>query len=217
MARRTKEEALETRNHILDTAEFVFREKGVARTSLADIAEAAGVTRGAIYWHFENKEDLFQAMCDRVSLPLEALFQSLTEGHPTDPLGQLRETCIQLMRHTATDPQCRRVFEILSYKCEYVEELEPTVQRRLECRYQGVSILEQSLRHAIAKGQLPGFLDPRRAAIGLFAYMDGLIYNWGMDPESFSLAEEAGPLIDIYLAGLKAHKDYSERYRENTQ
>jgi TetR/AcrR family acrAB operon transcriptional repressor len=204
MVRRTKEEATETRNRILDTAECVFRKKGVSRTSLADIAEAAGVTRGAISWHFEDKEDLFQAMCDRGALPLEALLQDLAEGHPTDPLGQLRETCVQIMRHAATDPQCRRVFEILSYKCEYVDELTPAVKRRTDCRHRGVSILEQSLRDAVAKGQLPESLDARRAAIGLFAYVDGLIYNWGMDPGHFSLAEEAGPLIDIYLAGLKA-------------
>ena len=51
MVRRTKEEALETRNLLLDVAERVFNEKGVSRTSLAEIAEAAGLTRGAIYWH----------------------------------------------------------------------------------------------------------------------------------------------------------------------
>ena len=54
MARRTRDEALETRNTILDTAERVFSERGVSHTTLADIAAAAGVTRGAIYWHFKN-------------------------------------------------------------------------------------------------------------------------------------------------------------------
>ena len=75
MVRRTKEEALETRNLLLDVAERVFNEKGVSRTSLADIAEAAGLTRGAIYWHFKNKSDLFDAMMERVTLPLEQLVE----------------------------------------------------------------------------------------------------------------------------------------------
>jgi putative PEP-CTERM system TPR-repeat lipoprotein len=65
MARRTKEEAQETRNRILDFAEHVFNEKGVSRTSLDDLARAAGVTRGAIYWHFRNKAELFDAMLAR--------------------------------------------------------------------------------------------------------------------------------------------------------
>ena len=71
MARRTKEEAQETRGRILDAAESVFHEKGVAHSSLAEIAQVAGVTRGAIYWHFKDKADLFEAMMDRVTLPLE--------------------------------------------------------------------------------------------------------------------------------------------------
>ena len=49
MVRKTKEEAQETRSAILDAAELVFKENGVSRTSLAEIATAAGVTRGAVY------------------------------------------------------------------------------------------------------------------------------------------------------------------------
>src|SRR3954470_16660398 len=67
MVRRTKEEALATRHSILDAAELLFEKRGVSRTSLQDIAEAAGVTRGAIYWHFQGKEDLFTAMMERAT------------------------------------------------------------------------------------------------------------------------------------------------------
>ena len=71
MARRTKEDALATREALLDAAELVFEQRGVSRTSLSDIAKAAGVTRGAVYWHFKDKADLFNAMMERVTLPLE--------------------------------------------------------------------------------------------------------------------------------------------------
>ena len=71
MARRTKENAIATRSSLIDAAEQVFCEKGVSRASLSDIAQAAGATRGAIYWHFKDKLDLFGAMMDRVTLPLE--------------------------------------------------------------------------------------------------------------------------------------------------
>ena len=76
MARRTKDEAVETRNQILDAAERIFGERGVSRTSLTDIAQAADVTRGAIYWHFKDKADLFNAMMERVTLPMEVSFSS---------------------------------------------------------------------------------------------------------------------------------------------
>lgn len=92
MVRRTKEEALETRNRILDAAEHVFFEKGVSRSSLADIAQAAGVTRGAIYWHFENKGDLFTAMFDRVILPLDEMKAATVDPDEPDPLGVTSRT-----------------------------------------------------------------------------------------------------------------------------
>ena len=65
MARRTREEALETREQLLDAAERVFLERGVGHATLAEVADAAGVTRGAVYHHFESKADLFEAMVAR--------------------------------------------------------------------------------------------------------------------------------------------------------
>jgi len=204
MVRRTKEEALETRDRILDTAEQVFSEHGVARTSLADIADAAGVTRGAIYWHFKNKGDLFSAMLDRVALPMEERIRQAADESTVDPLSSLRACCVYVLRQTAEQSQCRRVFDILTRKCEHVEDVDSLGARILECRTQGLAMIERSLRNAMRKGQLPRHLDPRRAALGLHAYVNGLLYDWLMDPGSFELAGEAEPLVDLYLAGLKA-------------
>jgi TetR/AcrR family acrAB operon transcriptional repressor len=204
MPRRTKQEAQETRTQLLDTAEVVFREKGVSRTSLADIASAAGVTRGAIYWHFENKADLFVAMCDRATLPLETLFASIADPDVDDPLAKLREGCIEVLRQAEQDQRCRRVFEILNFKCEFVDELAPTMLRRKECRQGAKEIIERNLNLAIERGQIPPDTDIRRAAIGLFSYIDGLIINWSMEQGSYSLAEQAGALVDIYLDGLRS-------------
>lgn len=79
MVRRTKAEAEQTRHKLLDAAEQLFLQRGVSRTSLNDIATAAGTTRGAIYWHFQDKADLFNAMMERVTLPLEQALQSAAQ------------------------------------------------------------------------------------------------------------------------------------------
>lgn len=204
MARRTKEEAQATRTQLLDTAEVVFREKGVSRTSLADIASAAGVTRGAIYWHFENKADLFVAMCDRATLPLESMFGSVANPALDDPLAKLREILIEVLGQVEQDQRCRRVFEILNFKCEFVDDLAPTMLRRKECRQGAKDVIESNLRLAVERGQISADTDVHRAAIGLFSYIDGLIVNWSMEPDSYALAAQAGALIDIYLDGLRA-------------
>ena len=204
MARRTKEEAQETRNRILDTAEEVFREQGVTSTSLADIADAAGVTRGAIYWHFRNKGDLFTAMVDRVALPMEEMIRQAADASTEDPLSSLRACCVHVLRQTAEDLRCRRVFEILARKCEYVEELHSLSQRVLQCRAEGLEMMERALRNAIRRGQLPRHVNAGRGALGLHAYVDGLIYDWLLDPSFFALGKEAEALVDQYFDGLRA-------------
>lgn len=80
MARKTKQQARETRQLILDVALRLFSQQGVSSTSLATIAKAAGVTRGAIYWHFKNKSDLFNEIWELV-LAISKL--SIGQNSPT--------------------------------------------------------------------------------------------------------------------------------------
>src|SRR6266852_6073029 len=99
MARRTKEEAQETRSRLLDAAERVFHEKGVAHASLEEIAAAAEVTRGAIYWHFKDKAELFDAMMQRVVLPVDAMLAG-ADCCGADPLELLRRSAIDVLLRT---------------------------------------------------------------------------------------------------------------------
>lgn len=202
MARRTKEEAQETRALILDTAENVFLEKGVSRTSLAEIAHQAGVTRGAIYWHFENKADLFTAMCDRATLPLEALLENMADPDQPDPLGLMRRASVEALTTVEQDGRCRRVFEILTLKCEYVDELAPNVTRRQECRMGARDVFRLALENARRRGQVRADLDTGLAAIALLAFIDGLILDWSLEPTAYSLAGQAGPMMDFFFSGL---------------
>ncbi|GAB4507994.1 MAG: TetR family transcriptional regulator [Sulfuricaulis sp.] len=204
MVRRTKEEALETRDRILDTAERVFLKKGVARTSLADVADAAGVTRGAIYWHFKNKTDLFEAMMQRVSLPMEEMVARAGNDDIENPLAYVRRCALAVLERVTTDPQSRRVAEISRYKVEYADEMEPLRARHIECRTECLGRIERGLRNAAKKGLLATTVNPRLAAVGLHALVDGLITNWVLDTKYLPLARSAEPLIDGYLNGLKA-------------
>ena len=78
MVRRTKEDAMETRSKLLDAAEALFSEKGVTQTSMMQVAEKAGVTRGAIYHHFENKMDLIESLMGRVKLPIDEMREQIS-------------------------------------------------------------------------------------------------------------------------------------------
>jgi TetR/AcrR family acrAB operon transcriptional repressor len=219
MARRTKEEALETRNAILDAAELAFNERGVSRTSLDDIARAAGVTRGAIYWHFANKAELLDAMLGRVTLPMEEMVARSEERAATDPLGYIRECMETVLLKVATDARTRRVFEIVTHKCEYVEEMSAVRDRYVEMRADCLDQLVGGFRNAVRRGALPDSVDPRIAAVGLHALVDGLVCNWIVEPGYFPLAKEAGRIVDTYLEGIKATaaKGSAPRHRKPAQ
>ena len=130
MARRTKQEAQATRQQLLEAAIRVFAEKGVSRTSLQDIAQRAGVSRGAIYWHFANKADLFDAMMESAVLPMEQALQQIGHVAGQDPLHELEGALLLSMRSIASDPRIRAIFEIATLKVEYVDEL-MTVKARM--------------------------------------------------------------------------------------
>lgn len=202
MAKKTPEAARATYELILDAAERVFCDKGVSQASLCDIASAAGVTRGAIYGHFKNKIDVFNRMHERVHLPIERLAEEATSPQEPDPLGRLRALLVKVLQETASDPRQRRVLEILYHKCEMTPELGPLVARQKDLRAQALDHLERFCANAVARSQLPAAIDCRRAAVGLHAYMTGLIANWLLAPESFELSTEAEALVDVYLASL---------------
>jgi TetR/AcrR family transcriptional regulator, acrAB operon repressor len=201
MARRTKEDAQATRRHILDTAELVFEQHGVSGTSLAEIARAAGLTRGAIYWHFHDKADLFNAMMERVTLPLEQTDPCGFKG-PDITLAQMRTGFVDLLRKVTTDPQLRRVFDIATHKVEYVGEMNAVRAHHLTMRNDCLADMERAFRRAQRAGALPKGVPPRSAALGMLALFDGLLQNWMLDRDGFELLRVGGQVFDAYLRGL---------------
>lgn len=196
MVRRTKEEARETRSQILEAAEKAFYERGVARTTLADIASLAGVTRGAIYWHFSNKADLLQAMLDTLHEPLDEMARASEDEAELDPLGCMRQLLIHLFHQVALDPKTQRINDILFHKCELTDEMCDLRQQRriatLDCNVR----IGLALRNAVNRGQLPENLDTARAAISMHAFIDGILYQWLLAPDAFELHREAERLVD---------------------
>ncbi len=203
MVRRTKEEAQATRSHILDTAELVFEQHGVSGTSLAEIAGAAGLTRGAIYWHFQDKADLVNAMMERVTLPLEEAEGDHAFKGPDITLKQIRGGFVEVLRKVTTDPQLRRVFEIATHKVEYVGEMNAVRERHLAMRDECLADLEGALRRAVRSGEVRKGISPRNAAIGLISVFDGLLQNWMLDRARFDLPRVGGQVLDAYLRGLR--------------
>lgn len=161
MARKTKEESQKTRDGILDAAERVFLEKGVGTTAMADLADAAGVSRGAVYGHYKNKIEVCLAMCDRAFGQIEVP----DENARVPALDILLRAGMGFLRQCCEPGSVQRVLEILYLKCERSDENEPLLRRRELLEKQGQRFGLRQIRRAVERGELPARLDVELASI----------------------------------------------------
>ncbi|MBZ9611636.1 TetR family transcriptional regulator [Rheinheimera maricola] len=203
MARRTKAEAESTRAAILDAAEVLFYQHGVSRTTLEKIATAAQVTRGAIYWHFDNKAALFNAMLERVRLPFQHLLDAVDSNTMADPFLQIRDLMVNGLTLIASSQQHHRVLTIVFHRCEYIDELNPAVTKQDELDEQAVAVMQRAFERAEKSGSLRSGVSPRMAAMSLHMYVGGIISHYLLKPQQCDLQQYAGSLIDTMLQGLK--------------
>ena len=129
MARRTKEEAAATRESVLMAALDLFSEKGYSRTTFSDIAKRIGMTRGAVYWHFENKEALLAALIDYGY----ARKHSIVDEDITDinTVEDLRNAFMFHARVVENDPVVRKFEFFLNYQMEWSEGLLSDTQKKM--------------------------------------------------------------------------------------
>lgn len=206
MARKTKEEAEATKDAILDAAAKVFLSKGVAKASLEEIAVEAGVTRGAIYWHFKNKADIFAALHEQLFVPFsEMLLEGLERKH-SDPLEQLRTLCVDLLIDLEHKPQKRRVLTIFFLKCDYSGDMERFLQLQREQKIKSMEIFSLYFERALEKGYLPNHRDPKVLTYALISYITGVVFEYLRNPGIITLEKQAESLINIFFNGLVSGK-----------
>lgn len=206
MARRRKEEALETREKLLDAAIEVFHERGVSRPSLTDVAKLTGMTRGAIYGHFQNKADVLSALAARVRLPGEALCETETEAMDHDPLGRLRHGWAALFKEVVANRQWQMILEILLHRCELVVESGEVRNRLLQGRAEGLTRMAELIGKAVDQGQLPANTDARTAAQLTHAALIGILQDWLLQPQAFDLEHDGLEYLDALLEIVKTSK-----------
>jgi TetR/AcrR family acrAB operon transcriptional repressor len=202
MARKTKAEAAVTREQLLDAAERVFSERGVASTALGEVAAAAGVTRGAVYWHFRDKADLLGALCERATLPLHAMFEDREGRGATDPLGVVRAQAIGALSLLARDPHTQAVFRMAFQACGAADELGVLAQAQQRERSGCLERSRALIERAIALDQLPADTDAALVAHALHAFIMGLMHAWVQAPQAYDLAAAAPALVDSVITGL---------------
>ncbi|MCR5084834.1 MAG: TetR family transcriptional regulator [Succinivibrionaceae bacterium] len=204
MPRRSKEEAERTRERILEAAQRLFAEKGIEKTSLSGIADAAGVTRGAIYWHFKDKAELTSALFGEVMLKfcyMEDLEAAARDGQP-DPLGMIRKW---LLRHSLNESLNFLSSSMCSVLGNIVfgnpDDRNYGLRQQLrEISDRQLCLVRAAMEGAVRAGQLPENLDVQFAAECMRSFIIGYCNCVRM-----GWAQHLTPRFESLVDGVLAH------------
>ena len=200
--RRTKEEAAVTRATLLKTALTVFSAKGYSAATLDDVAKAAKMTRGAIYWHFKSKADLYNTLVQEVSARGAAVVQqAVAEGGTLIEI--LRRVFVRQCALIEEDKEARAVMELALFKTGLDPELQAGRKKQLEAGNALITGITDAMRQGVAQGVLRSDIDPADMARAFIAFENGAIQVWLASPKSFSLKTSAESFSDILIAGLQ--------------
>jgi TetR/AcrR family transcriptional regulator, acrAB operon repressor len=195
MARKTKAEAALTRHRIVESARQVFSRDGVTNTSLDHVAKEAGVTRGAVYWHFRNKADLFMAVRQQTGILLR-----LGDFKTGDALRRLETGLHEALRRLAEDKQAQETYEVMLWKCEYVGDFAGVRKDLMSAGTLFLTEATELYEEAAREKLIAPELDPRLAARETFCFYAGMLKLW--------LADESGQAVrDDILKIITQHID----------
>src|SRR4051794_10716993 len=138
-----------TRRGLLKAARKLFGRKGYASTSVDEVVRAAGVTKGALYHHFRDKDDLFKAVVEQVKVDVTATAAQsfFNDSDDDEPLQRLRRLCVAMI-DASLDPAVQRI-SIVDARAVF----DAATRRDLDTRYE-VSLLRGALRSAMRAGAI---------------------------------------------------------------
>ncbi len=200
MVRKTKEDAEKTYYALLNSAEQLFSIKGVAKTTLGDIAKHAGMTRGAVYWHFKNKDSIVEALWQEyMSAHFSNIISALSSLPSEEPASQFRRILQTGMDEIFSSPTMSTALRIVLHSVEITEEQTPLrsfLESKSRLLHSGITDGINQLSNASAlKVKIPADV----IAAGLIAYLHGLLQYHLSKEIDVDIDANRIALIDMYL------------------
>ncbi len=202
MARRTKEDTEKTYLALLDAATRVFSERGVANTTLNDIASAAGLTRGAVYWHFENKDALIKALWEQSGgIVTEAFVHTLSQLPENQALEYFAHELKCIMKRMHSDAHLKQSMRII-HSCKEFTDSASELQLYFRSRRENIfNALLRAIEQIHQNGELNQAYSPEYITNALWIHMMGLMEAQMFMPERDWSGEIDGHM-DLILGAL---------------
>ena len=186
----------DTKRKIVEAAKAVFGNYGFKRTSLADIAEQARMSRSALYHYFEDKLDLFHAV---LNLELEEISRRTSKA-----LSSVSGSSDRLRAYIHTRMQA--VLELGNYYSamvdEYFEHMGFIEKYRKRAIEDETNILQSILDEGVKQGEF-SIRDTELAAIGISMALKGLEFPWVIRKGKARIKKDLDILIDLLFWGIK--------------
>lgn len=184
--RRTREQAEKTRSQVLDTFLDMFIENGFSKTSLTSIAHRLGVTKGAIYWHFKNKEDILLHIVKRhCGLVLQDAVNSLADSQSDDTLYSFYE---MVLNRPISDECYVKLYRLLRENHKWPEEIRTAIFKMFDdVLYHERSIVTDYISRAQESGMMRGDIEAEKVAVVITSIFNGLgmLQTNGRLPDEF--------------------------------
>lgn len=203
--RRTKEEAANTRAAIVEGALRCFDRHGLASSTIEQIASEAGVTKGAVYHHFEGKHGIIRAIRDQLTLPLlDAADTALLNASEIPALDRIERFLVNVVASLEQDHRKRCALYVMLFKCEYVGELQAELAQWRRNNDRLVKAFETAYRQARRSGELAACIAPRLAAAETLMFMSGVVRLWLLDDRPEGLRGRARAAIRMHVRARRA-------------
>lgn len=188
----------ERKDLILNTAEDVFSERGFDEARMDDIAERAGLSKGAIYWYFKKKDDIIAALLDRVFRRSINSMRALATADSS-----------ALARLAAIGQQISRDYQAMTHLMPIALEFyaialrQRKVRKHLATMYSEIiAILTPLMEEGIRQGELNPALDPLQAATALVSMYEGLGLVWSISPKMVNWKTLGPETMITFINGL---------------
>jgi AcrR family transcriptional regulator len=199
--RKTKAATDETRQAILAAALRVFSRRGYAATRLDDIGQEAGVTRGAVYWHFKTKAELYTAIVSEAYAQLDTVLTTAWQNAPTFT-ESVRQVILSYFQHVQENSTFRAALEISLFKTEATEELAEGFHQKQVGIRESLAGLRQLIINGQQNGEFRLNLHPEWAALSCLSLLHGVVELWLVDVSAFSLTDAAPELAALFLQSI---------------
>ena len=203
--RKSRERAEQTREALLNAAERVFLKHGVAGASLEEVARVAGVTRGAVYWHFDNKLQIFLAIGERCILPQDQALRNLEQSEPEDPLAALEDCIVSVFAAYGTDDHVRDRLTVQMLRCDYLGDMAPALQGHAALIHKLSAQFERYFCERLVPAIHAAEWQPRVAAKAFASMLHGSLMLWLRSPDEYSLADTGVGNVRMFMGMLRTH------------